>query len=89
MRQLPKDKFVVFSLVIKMGVAFKARLLKDVLFCRLVVRSGVNFEEVLFQIFGHQAANDEYLATVGPSESAKSHTPQLFPNSGAASGWHA
>ena len=32
--------------------------------CRLVVRSGVNFEQVLFQIFGHQAANDEYLATV-------------------------
>ena len=34
-------------------------------FCRLAVRSGVDFEQVLFQIFGHQAANDENLATVG------------------------
>ena len=48
-----------------MGISFKARLLKDLLFCRLVVRSGVDFERVLFQIFGHQAANDENLATVG------------------------
>ena len=43
-----RDRFVVFSFVIKMGVPFKARLLKDVLFCRLAVRSGVNFEQVLF-----------------------------------------